>query len=286
MKFKKVYIEITNKCNLHCSFCPPTVRREETMEISAFEQILDKLKGYTQYLHFHVKGEPLLHPKIDDFFNLCYEKGFKVNITTNGTLIEKLMSQIKKETSLRQVSISLQSMVDQNGLDAILYMDRIFDFIERAVKNSDMFIELRLWNLKDGITGESKNHWVLKKIEEHFFLENSLEQTIQRGKGIKIANRVFLSQASKFEWPDINKEVIGINGYCYGLKTHFAILVDGTVVPCCLDSEGIIDMGNIYKVKDLDQILDTRRVNAIRDGFANRIAIEPLCQRCGYRTRF
>ena len=106
-RFKRVYIEITNVCNLSCNFCPKTMRKAHSMDVDSFKKILDQVKPYTDYLYLHLKGEPLLHPNLPEFLDLCAEREFKVNITTNGTLLRKMKDKIIKKPSIRQINISL-----------------------------------------------------------------------------------------------------------------------------------------------------------------------------------
>ena len=164
-KFKKIYIEITNICNLSCEFCPKTSRKAQFMDKSMFEAILAKIKGYSEHLYFHVMGEPLLHPEIGDFLELCGIHGFKVNVTTNGTLVEKASDSIISKPALRQVNFSLHSF-EANARDYTLdsYLDGIFKFINRAREERQLLVSLRLWNLSEG--GKNReNKYILERIE-------------------------------------------------------------------------------------------------------------------------
>lgn len=284
-KFKKIYIEITNICNLSCEFCPKTARKAQFMDKSMFEAILTKIKGYSEHLYFHVMGEPLLHPEIGHFLELCGIHGFRVNVTTNGTLVEKASDSIISKPALRQVNFSLHSF-EANARDYTLdsYLDGIFKFINRACKERQLLISLRLWNLSDG--GKNReNKYILERIRKAFGLDYELEDKLASGRGIKLAENIFLNQAPRFDWPDINREHISDGGFCYGLRDQVAILVDGTVVPCCLDGEGRISLGNILE-RDFDDILNSKRARDIYEGFSGRKAVEELCRKCGYRMRF
>ena len=291
-KFRKMYIEIGNICNMDCSFCPETKRKGEFMEIGKFSFILDQIKPYTNYIYFHVKGEPLLHPKLDQLLDISHEKGFKVNITTNGTLIDKLGHKIRKKPALRQINFSLHSFdksQDPNKNIEIMdnYLDSIFKFIKTA-KRPDFFISLRLWNLeKNNSSGfkMEKNQLLLEKIEKEFSLAYKIKDKIQPKKGLQLAPNIYLNQDYEFTWPDLKEEADNGQGFCYGLRNQVGILVDGTVVPCCLDGEGVINLGNIYDTS-FEQIIYNKRAQAIYDGFSERRAVEELCKRCGYRKRF
>lgn len=284
-KFKRIYIEITNVCNLSCEFCPKTNRIAEYMSLELFRDILQKVKGYSKYLYFHVMGEPLLHPQIGSFLKLCKEYGFKVNLTTNGTLIEKAADSIINEKALRQVNFSLHSFeANSSDYSIDVYLNRIFKFIKRAKSKRELLFCLRLWNLSEH-SNNICNDKILRSIESEFSLNYKIEDKLTLCTGIKLADHVFLNQSASFDWPDIEGEDIPGEAFCLGLRDQIAILVDGTVVPCCLDREGIIKIGNI-KDQDLLSIVSGSRATEIYNGFSCRKAVEKLCRKCSYRTRF
>lgn len=290
-KYKHVYIEITNACNLTCSFCPQNSRKIEFMSENSYIKILEEVKDYTDYIHFHIMGEPLLHPNLELYLNLANKAGLKVNITTNGTLLLNKSSILLEAPALRQINFSLHSYKESSHIISnIDYFNNLLSFCDRAMKNNNPIVCLRLWNLKQDDNGKvlletKENKEVLNLIEKHFSLTYKIEEEIHKGNGIKLAEKIFLSQSYRFQWPDINLEDIGSTGYCRGLKDHFGILVDGTVVPCCLDSEGSVNLGNIHK-NSLEEILNTERSTNISVGFSQRKLVEPLCRKCGFRRRF
>lgn len=293
-RFKKVYIEITNKCNLDCDFCPKTARKPRFMETDEFSFILDEIKRYTDHIYFHVKGEPLLHPRIDDFLDIAYIKGLNVNITTNGTLLSKVQDKLIGKPALRQVNISLhsfdgnESMKDKNG-----YLDNIFEFIrevrdrERYFDKELLIVALRLWNLSSDklpSIDAGRNKEILERIKTEFNLEYDIEDKVKLERGIRISEKLYLNHDLEFIWPDLDNEIFEEVGFCYGLRDQIGILVDGTVIPCCLDGEGKISLGNIFK-SNLEKILSGERASNIYDGFSRRIIVEEMCKRCGFRTR-
>lgn len=288
-KFKKIYIEITNVCNLACSFCPQTNRPSEFMSLETFSAILVQIKPFTDYIYLHVKGEPLLHPNLDKFLDLSYEKGFKVNITTNGTLARKVSSKIMLKPSLRQINFSLHSFDGNEGTsNKNEYINEILSFIKESIDKTDTLFSLRLWNLdndNDTNLKANKNHELLSIIEKAFNLTYKIYEEIVPGKGIKICDKVYLNQDSQFQWPALTEPEDNNPGFCYALRNQVAVLVDGTVVPCCLDGEGIINLGNIHQT-DFSQIIESYRSNNIFDGFSRREVVEELCRKCGYRKKF
>ena len=288
-KFKKIYIEITNVCNLTCDFCPQTKRKPEFMNIETFGKILDQIKAHTNSIYFHVKGEPLLHPEIDKFLDLCHMKGFQVNITTNGTLIHKAKDMLLTKPALRQVNFSLHSFDGNTGSrNKEEYIDNILFFTKESMKKAEMYISLRLWNLRqnNAVNRErEKNSELLASIEKAFNLPYKIQEDLVPDSGIKIADKIYLNQAHQFKWPDLKEKEEYGSAFCYGLRSQAAILVDGTVVPCCLDGEGVINLGNIHETS-FTEIVDTKRAMDISDGFTRKEAVEELCRKCGYRERF
>ena len=253
--FKKVYIEITNACNLACSFCVKSKRKKEYMSLLNFNKILNKLKGYTNYLYLHVLGEPLLHPNINEMINIAYKKGFNINITTNGTLLEK----ITNNKHIRQVNISLHSINNVNELD------NIFKYSEELLKNNTI-VNYRLW-IKD-----NKYDLIIKRINEYFNTNVSNNN--------KIKNNMFIDFGEEFSWPSLdNKEKY--TGSCRGTIDHIGILVDGTIIPCCLDYDGIINLGNIYK-ESIKDVLNKEEFIKINKGFKENKRIHPLCKKCNF----
>lgn len=292
-RFKKIYIEITNVCNLECEFCPKTNRIPKFMTIDEFSHILDEVKEFTDYIYFHVKGEPLLHPKIEELLNIAYNKRLKVNITTNGTLINKTKEKLIGKPSLRQINFSLHSFDGNKKMkDKDKYLNDIFDFIRESrntkIPTEEMLIiALRLWNLSrhDILDMKiNKNREILDRIKSEFDLDFNIEDKINLERGIRIGDKIYLNHDSEFIWPDLDNKIIENEGFCYGLRDQIGILVDGTVVPCCLDGEGKMNLGNIFESK-LSQIIDNERAKNIYDSFSRRIIAEELCKRCGFRTR-
>lgn len=266
--FKRIYIEITNICNMNCSFCKGTKRDKKIMDINDFETILKRIKGYTEYISLHVLGEPLIHPSLSQILELTYKYGFKVNLTTNGQLLDKNIEVINNAKSIRQINISLHSFKNIESIKELLNtVDKI---------TLKCYISYRLWNL--GV--ENNNNNILNILNEHY--HTNINET---NKSFKLKDNVYVDFESRFKWPDINDEERGTIGTCYGLRSHIGILVDGTVVPCCLDTDGVINLGNIF-TDDLNSILDSEKCKQIMTGFLNRKLTEPLCKRCHYISRF
>lgn len=287
-KFKKVYIEITNVCNLSCNFCPKTKRKLKFMNSEEFSHIIKEVKPYTDHIYFHLMGEPTLNEDIEYFLEESYKNDLKVNLTTNGTILSKVSDKLIKAKSLRQINISLHSFeANEKSVELEEYINNVTGFINNATENSNIICSIRLWNMdnEDLKGANGLNNDILKMLEKNLQLDFSLGEKLQESKDVKLKEKVYLNMAEKFQWPDADRTTLGEEVFCYGLRNQIGILVDGTVVPCCLDSEGTINLGNIFE-ESFKDILESKRAKNIFEEFSNRKAVEDLCKKCGYATRF
>ena len=285
-KFKKVYIEITNVCNLSCNFCPKTSRNLKFMDKESFEHIVKNIRPYTEHVYFHLMGEPFLNKELGHFLEISKENQLKVNITTNGTLISEVKDILINAQALRQVNISLHSFeANEEQIDFNEYINNIINFVKEATEKTNIICSLRLWNLDTKYNASNNlNIDIFELLEQEFELNCDLKECLKEKNSFKLKNNVYISMGEKFKWPSLNEEELGERAFCYGLRDQIGILVDGTVVPCCLDSEGSIPLGNIFD-SSLEEILNSKRANEIYDGFSGRKAVEELCKRCGFINR-
>ena len=275
-KFAKIYLEISNVCNLRCSFCPGTGRKNHAMDETEFRELLPKLRPYADYLYFHLMGEPLCHPLLGRFLELAGEAGFRVILTTNGTLLRKRQELLLNAPALHKVNISLHAF-EANDLAVPFseYLQDCFAFGKAA--EGKVLTVYRLWNHGGA---EQRNGEILAAMER-FFPKPWAEER----RGVRLGERVYLEYGDKFDWPDLSAPDGGEAGFCYGLRDQIGVLCDGTVVPCCLDHEGDLSLGNLH-TQSMEEILASPRAQAIYEGFSARKAVEPLCRRCGYAGRF
>ena len=283
-KFLKIYIEITNICNLNCKFCSEVKREKKSMSMDEFENVIKKVREYTNLVCLHVKGEPLLHQNLDRILEICEQNNLKVNITTNGLLLDKWKETFKKSKSLRQLNVSLHSVEQNENIDQEKYLEYVFSVIEEITKESNVIISYRLWNISE-LEKNEINRKIFKALEKFYKLKK-IEKRAKKEKFIELKEKVFLNQDYKFEWPDIEKEVITEKGKCYGLRNQLGILADGTIVPCCLDGNGSINLGNVFEISDLKEVLETEKAKNIVEGFKCRELREELCKKCGFIKRF
>ena len=273
--YTRVYVEITNICNMHCSFCHGHSRMPRQMTEAEYAHVLEQLAGKTQYIYHHLMGEPLVHPLLPRFLQMASQAGFRPMLTTNGTLLDRYGDSLLIP-GLHKINISLHSFEGAQQEAHECYIGKVADFAEKA-NRAGILISLRLWN--NGCDN-GRNDTALKVLKERIS-----GQWTENTRGYRIRDGLFLEWGDRFAWPDRNAPDHGDRLFCYGLRDHFGILSDGTVVPCCLDSDGVIALGNVFR-EELSAILSSPRAKAIVDGFGRRKATEDLCRRCGYARRF
>ncbi len=276
MRFRKIYLEISNLCNLSCAFCPGTKRQKHAMTEAEFADLLPRLRPYTDYVYFHLMGEPLCHPRLGRFLELAGAAGLKVILTTNGTLLPKQQEMLLASPALHKVNVSLHAFeANDLAIPFSQYLDGCLGFGQAA--RGKRIVSYRLWN---GGGAQAKNEEILRALHAAF-----PGDWVKERRGWRLAHRVYLEHGDKFDWPDLSAPEGSHRVFCYGLSDQIGVLCDGTVVPCCLDHEGDLALGNLFS-QNLEEILNSPRAVAILEGFRNRNAPEPLCRKCGYARRF
>lgn len=285
--FRKIYVEIGNICNLQCSFCPEVDRKKFRLTEENLRKTLQEIKPHTERACFHLMGEPLAHPLFSLFVKVAEEFAIPLEITTNGTLLTEEIEAALFSPSVHQVNFSLQSFLDNfPGKNISTYLGKILAFAERALEQRpDLYLNFRLWNLQPGEKEDARNEEILAKIEAAFSVQINRRVDPKLTKSKNLKGRLYLHYDTRFEWPNPNQPIRRQKGTCQGTRSHIGIHADGTVVPCCLDKEANIPLGNIQS-QSLDEILAGPRFQAMKRGFERGELVESLCQKCTYAERF
>lgn len=288
MKFKKIFIELTNVCGLACTFCPPTSRKSGSMSLELFESISSQLPKYTKEVAYHIVGDPLTLSNLDQYLTISHKYNLKVNITTSGFFLTHVKFATLNQKMIKQINFSLGSFAaNEPKITLEEYMNRIFDFIlfRNSSGNNNLFINLRLWNMDSDQSAKIYNQRVLDLINKNLHTTLCVNEIYKtRPKSIRIASKVMLHFDEYFVWPSLESTHLS-HGFCYGLDSHIGILCDGRVVPCCLDKDGCVLLGDL-KNQTLENILNSQKTTQIRIGFKNNICTEEFCQKCLYKERF
>ena len=278
MPFSRIYLEITNCCNLACSFCPGTKRAPACLSVEQFTQLAGALQGHTCFLYFHVLGEPLLHPELPALLKIAGDLGFRVVLTSNGTLLPRVQAALLASPALHKVSLSLHSFEANDGVDMAAYLDGCTAF-GRAAAARGILLDYRLWNL-DGAetTGlHTQNGRILAHLHAAY-----PDPWVKNTWGWRLADRTFIHYGEKFDWPSPDAPIRRTHGRCRAMRDQLAVLCDGTVVPCCLDGEGRIPLGNLFS-QPLEELLRSPAALTLQQSFCRQAPLHPLCQRCTFR---
>jgi len=283
MRFNKIYVELTNICGLECDFCPTKTTQTQTMNLNFFKTVLRQIKNYTNTITYHIFGDPLVLNNLKEYLDLTQKYSLKVEIITTGYYLNNFDLKLFLHPAIRQINFSLNSF-DKNDMKMSLkeYLNPMIKLSKLKIqKKKDFFINFRLWNLKSKTTINNFNNQVFKILSKEFDIDI---QNIDTTKSFRLENKILIDFDNYFIWPSLNS-THDTNGTCYGLKSHFGILSSGIVVPCCLDSFGIINLGNLSN-ETLEDILNKQKTQNIIQGFKKNIAVEELCKKCSFKDRF
>lgn len=288
MRFFRTYIEISNICNLQCSFCPEVERPKKVLDSKTFETILKQVLPYSDQICLHLMGEPLSHPEFKTILKICDENKAQIHLTTNGTLLNHYgFETFYQSTSLRQINFSLHSFKDNfPDRDYSAYLHDILQFSQGALEaKPELYINYRLWNLPDPTLIQMENKDIIDSVCN--FFEVPINERVDVGfkKSKNITGRIYFHFDTRFRWPTQEDPHRSNKGFCHGLSQQIGIHADGSVVPCCLDKEAVINLGNIFE-KSFLEICQGERAQKILKGFQKRELVEDLCQKCTYITRF
>jgi len=286
--FERIYIEISNICNLQCSFCPEVVREKKVISVENFRSYAVQAKPLAKQVCLHLMGEPLGHAQFAEIVKVCDELELKIFLTTNGTLIKRHIDTILNWKHLEQINFSVHSYFANTSRQTLeQYLTPILDFCEQSLnKKNSFYINLRLWNLASVNAQLDQNLQVYDLVGKRFgvSLNENVDVRVQKSK--KVKDKLYLHFDTEFEWPTLKREVLSTKGTCYGMRKQLAIHANGDVVPCCLDKEALLKLGSVADGSSLKDIMKTERAQKIKTGFERGELLEELCQKCQYVERF
>jgi len=287
MKFYRIYIELTNVCGLSCSFCPTKELPSKEMDLDFFESTIKQAKKYTKEIACHVVGDPLTQSNLSDYLDIIHKHGLKAMLTTSGYFLKKHSYETLFHPCVKQINISLNSFnKNDTSLTFEQYITPVLALCHAKLeRGEELFINLRVWNLDELMSERTFNETLFEKLSNAFDVRVELDTIYrERPKSIRLASKILVHFDNYFEWPSLQNKNYG-HGTCQGLQSHVAILASGKVVPCCLDCDGIIELGDLHE-SSLDNILSSDRSVKMLEGFKEGKALEELCQKCSYKDRF
>ncbi len=287
MKFYRIYIELTNVCGLSCSFCPTKELPNKEMNLDFFESLIAQASLYTKEIACHVVGDPLTQSNLHAYLDIIHKYELKAMLTTSGYFLKKHSYETLFHPCVKQINISLNSFnKNDTSLSFEQYITPVLALCRAKLERKvELFINLRVWNLDEMMSERNFNETLFMKLSDAFSIDLDLDTVYEeRPKSIRLENKILVHFDNYFEWPSLNNKNYG-HGTCQGLQSHIAILASGKVVPCCLDCDGIIELGDLHE-SSLESILKAQRTSNILEGFKVGKATEELCQKCSYKDRF
>ena len=287
MKFYRIYIELTNICGLRCSFCPSKELPNTTMELAFFEEVVKEAKGFTHEIACHVVGDPLTLPNLDKYLDIIHKHKMKAMLTTSGYFMKKHSFETLFHPAVKQINVSLNAFnKNDTSISFEQYMKPILALCHEKVKQEkEIFINLRMWNLDEIMSEKKFNSELFRLLEKEFKVVLDLKSLDPKEKkSIRLENKVLLHFDNYFEWPSLKNKNYG-HGTCQGLSSHIGILANGDVIPCCLDNDAVMKLGNI-KEQSLKEIVHAKRATDMREGFNLGHCSEEMCLKCSYKDRF
>lgn len=282
MKFEKIYIELSDICGLNCGFCPSVKGVRGAMSVEKFGIIAKKVAGVGRIYTFHLLGDPLVLPNLKDFIKLANAHKMPLELTTSGFYMSEKNTQLLLESeNIRQINLSLMAFLAQKKLNLNEYFAPILRFLRlHLAQNSQSFVNLRLWNLGANFTPPPENNAIYSLLECEF--NTKIQKNAPKNR---LENRIVLHQSELFCWAGAGEKnapkVPCVKGSCHALRKQIGILSDGTVVPCCMDTSGVMGLGNLF-TQELSEILANKRAVAMKKGFERGEFTEKLCQQCEF----
>ncbi|TNH36232.1 radical SAM protein [Campylobacter helveticus] len=278
MLFKKIYVELSDICGLKCEFCPSKKAQRGILPLQDFEKIAMQICERAEIFTFHLLGDPLILDNLEQFLSIAKAYKMRLEITTSGFyLSEKNQNLLLNYENIHQINFSLAAFFSQKRLDLNAYLKPILKLCERHFKcKNSSFINLRLWNFDVNFKAPKENEEIYKILNENF--KEKFDFTMPK---IRLERHIMLHQAKRFTWPSLKTPIVSKKGFCHALKEQVGILSNGTLVPCCLDSSGAINLGNVLE-NSFQNLLETKKFLDLKQGFERGERLENLCQRCEF----
>jgi radical SAM protein with 4Fe4S-binding SPASM domain len=257
------------------------------MDLVFFESIIRQAKSFSKEIACHVVGDPLTQSNLHDYLDIIHKYGLKAMLTTSGYFLKKHSYETLFHPCVKQINISLNSFnKNDTSLTFEQYLSPILALCQEKLKQeAHLFVNLRIWNLDEIMSEDTFNQQLFSRLNHAFGSALTLENIHkERPKTIRLENKIRVHFDNYFEWPSLNNKNYG-EGTCQGLDSHIAILASGKVVPCCLDCDGVIALGDLHE-ESLEAIVSNQRSTAMRVGFKEGKSVEELCQKCSYKDRF
>jgi len=284
-------LETTNVCNMKCVMCPRTTKMERKlgfMESEAYASLIHQLSPHTpdrwnhwkefveqdllkntaaydeDYFYFlicsqtlilHGFGEPILDKSLPDRIALAHAHGLPTYFSMNPVNIDLEKLDAIGAAGLSYLKLSLEGLDNETQLKYRGRIDASFDnTIEKVISVIKLFQErdykttiiLTKLNFKNDLEAQEEyvNFW--KQFPVMVYVKNQHNRWLYEEETATPNTAEYMQRYCEFPWSSVS------------------ILYDGTVVPCPLEYEGILNMGNV-RDQPLEKIWNSDRYQAFRE---------------------
>ncbi len=323
MLFQRIHIELTNRCNFSCVFCPNSLmtRPRRDLKLNLALKALDEIAAghLSDTIFFHIMGEAVLYPHLEEVIRYAKYKNLKIALTTNGWGLSFDLLKRILNAGVDHISFSVQTpdkdsfKLRQAPVDFFAYRKKICSLIAKVIEHGSTKVTLSfLTTPMPFLILPSKRYNIIRNKRQlvSFFTEwleeiaalleeKTLAEKLRKKKELlirrllffrmfgwnrlKLTEKFFLETRILGDWVhrglSAEKMTKARIGYCEGLKTHFGILSNGDMVFCCVDFDGKTSFGNI-KYTTIREALAQKKVQDAASGFKKFLVKEPYCQRC------
>jgi MoaA/NifB/PqqE/SkfB family radical SAM enzyme len=249
-------LEVTNRCNLRCTFCPTADGRMERakgfMDPALFERTLDGA-GRLEFALLFQWGEPLLHPRFFDLASSARRRGIRTLVTTNGTLLNETRIAGLLRAGLDRVTVSVDGDARTHEAVRGVPLSETRDAVERLVRARDA---------GGHATAVDVSMVVAPETEEgtRAFLA-AFTGVADRVQTIPLLTRGTRRTRCREPW-----------------RGGLVVLQDGRVTVCCVDHDGVLAVGDARK-ETLREIWRGAKMRALRRAHATG-DLPALCAGC------
>jgi pyruvate-formate lyase-activating enzyme len=269
-----IRIETTNACNLRCRMCPQSDKKPGVarglMKVDLYRNIVDQIAAFPEnhnaLFYLHICGEPLLHKQSVEFIRYAADLGFKPILTTNATLLTTELTAKLLASGLSRIEFSFEGVTPEIfettrlGAKYDVVHRNIMDFLEQnRAAGKPVHTELVVVDLPHVEARLLRDY--CEKMRAHFDTVNL---------------------SGYFDWlgrvETVKYERSHYRG-CAATDTDLNVLWDGRVVPCCMDVDGAMVIGDFTKQCYLEILADLRR-HALRERLQCGQLKGLLCSQC------
>lgn len=255
--FLSANLELTNRCNLRCAFCPTgngrMTRRRATLDAALFRKVIRESRPLEHALLFQW-GEPLLHPAFDELAREAGRAGIRTFLTTNGTLLDDSRIQRLLDAKIDRITVSVDGDARTHEHVRGVPLSRVEAGLRRLIRARDAARSSTAIDVSMVVAPETET--AVGAFEDRF---RKLADRVQR---IPVLTSGVRRTRCREPW-----------------RGGLVVLADGRVTACCVDHDGVLAVGDARR-DSLRDIWNGDRMQGLRRAHAGRGELPSICRTC------